>query len=458
MQHFTANGVWHTAEEPEKLLRGTVRLTDDGISLELFDETKEVWMPDRKPYTRIYGVVGKTPYGDFITLFDSFTKRRTMSFAGLGMEVIRSNRGVVGNCYLSPEGEQFTSLEVAISYLGDWFGRSGIEVNPTPGKDPKVQILYRSVEPVAFPIEEKTVTVGVRAGYQWSFRSASVNEGAFLAVENLPKLGLLEAHRKYVFTLQNLLSFATDTPNEAEEVKFIGEGEADDPNSLEPEFHPIYRPIFLLKDKKSDLQPHDMLFTFDEATQSLPNVFQAWFDFSAMHETFCSVYFNFLYAPPTFLEEKFLRLTLAFGLLAKSLGSTSRESAKLAEEIEALAAAGFNQGQLLLLRPFLPTGPEIGLPFFLLSELEKHQTIMTRVVGNDLPAFVRSVGAFLKKARRTEKEPVNSAGERNPLYDAIQKLHILLKVVVLGELGFDEAAIGKFIGRNNFITQMRYFV
>ena len=122
MHHFTARGVWYTGDQPERRVTGTIRFSKTGIHLELIGSFTEGWNPGVGSYPVIHGVVDKTPYGPYVSLYDGFMKSRQMFTADVGQEVIFANRGVVGSSALESEPNQFEVLKVRLSHLDDWYG------------------------------------------------------------------------------------------------------------------------------------------------------------------------------------------------------------------------------------------------------------------------------------------------------------------------------------------------
>ena len=228
-----------------------------------------------------------------------------------------------------------------------------------------------------------------------SSHSYSITEDAHLCVEPLPRLTAAQIHADYVRPWQNLLSFATDTPNAVDEIELRGEKVVLGKVERHRNYHLLENPIFRLKRKKARLTPDDILFSFDEAQEAGLNIFEKWFEFTRRHEAFCAVYFALLYAPPRYLDEKFLRLMSAFTGLTTSLSEVSQRTTLLLEDINKLSVSRFTEEERALLGHVMPTGPEIEMPFHLLKLLEEHRPLMSPIVGDNLSGFVRSVSNTL---------------------------------------------------------------
>ena len=270
----------------------------------------------------------------------------------------------------------------------------------------------------------------------------------------LPRLTLDQVNADFVRPLQNLLSFATDTPNAIEGVELRGERVTHGEVETNRKYHLVFNQIFRLKSKKDRLRPSEMLFTFDESQGAGLNIFQNWFEFTKKHEAFCTVYFASLYAPPRYLDEKFLRLMTALTLLTSSLGDLSQRTRLYLEEVGGLSNNRFTEEERALLGHVLPTGPEVEMPFHLLRLLEDHRRLMNPVIGEDHRAFVRSLSETLSFAERRTAETNRPPFQGGELLDAMEKIRILIKAVVLKELGFADQQVASFIERNRYYIYM----
>lgn len=448
MRYFIANGLWFLGDDPKNQVAGTLRYSERGLQLKLLGSFRGGWSPKSEPYPVIHGVVSKNPYGDFVTLVDCFTARSSISSAGIGSEIIRCNRALVGDSHKSPEVDEFEAVDVRTSYLDSWFGRRGATTKIVTSDGFGWDVTYRTPDPVRLPVDQATLTLGMAASAGESSRRVTITEEAYIRIEPVPRLTVDQFHSDFVRPLQNLLSFATDRPNAVEKIEFRGEKVAQGKVEWNRRYHLLYDPIFRLEQKKVWLTSGDQLFSFDEAHDAGLNIFERWLQFSEAHEGFCTVYFASLYAPPRFLEEKFQRLMSAFTLLTTSLGEVSQRTVSFLDEIHRLVDDHFAEGEGARLAPIIPTGPEIEMPARLLDLLERHRPIMGQILEDDLSGFVKSVSDTLAFAERRIAMEGSKPLQGNDLYYAMQKIRILIKIIVLEAIGFDESKISEFIQRN----------
>lgn len=455
MKHFKASGLWFLGDAPQNRVAGTLSYSERGLVLRLLGGFRGGWSPGGQSYPVIYGIVGRNPYGEFVTLSDCFTTRTTLSSAGIGSETIRCNRGIAGDAHLRPDHAEFESLDVGMSYLSDWFGRTGISTESVHGERFGLDVHYRQPEAVHWPLDQAVLNVAMSASLSGSFRTFEITEQTRLFIGPLPRITAEQIGAKYVRPLQDLLSFATDTPNAVEGIELLGTRANHGGFGPRRKYHLLFDPIFRLGRKRDRLTKEDMLFDHDEAVEAGLNVFERWFAFTRRHEAFCTVYFPSLYAPPRYLDERFLRLVSALTLLTASHGDSDQRTASFLDDVHRLLADRFTDGERALIGPILTIGPEIEMPARLLGLLREHEPIMRQIVGDDFPKFVRSVCDTLSYAER--RVPV---GDRSPLqgvelHSAMEKIRILIKTAVLGELGFGKEFITRFIERNKRFVYLR---
>ena len=151
MRYFTASGLWFLGDDPKNRVAGTLRFSRHGLYLTLLGGFRAGWSLKSEPYPLIQGVVSKNPYGEFVTLIDCFTKRTKMSSVGIGSETIYCNRGIAGDSHLPRDYDEFEALDVRISYLDDWFGRTGVTSRFVPGEQFGLDVRYRKPEAIVFP-------------------------------------------------------------------------------------------------------------------------------------------------------------------------------------------------------------------------------------------------------------------------------------------------------------------
>ena len=123
MKFFKASGLWFPANEPENRVAGTLRFSESGLQLKLLGGFQGGWSPDVQAYGIIQGVVGDSPYGEFVSLYDCFQTSKSLRSQGIGSEIIRCDRAYMGNDYLFEEDAEIRSISLTTSFLTTGLGR-----------------------------------------------------------------------------------------------------------------------------------------------------------------------------------------------------------------------------------------------------------------------------------------------------------------------------------------------
>ncbi len=449
MQHFEASGRWYPFDDPDNAVGGTLKFDDNGLQLVLLGTFHQGWSPEAKRYSIIHGVVGDCPYGAFVTLIDNFRTGQKFNMVGATSEKIRCHQAAIGNFHLPDGPISLEYLELDFSYLTDWAGRTGIRVDRNQAGVMTYIATYEKPENLAFPFGDKSLVLGCRFNAHEDTHTASFSEAARLLIEPVGEISPTTVGRDHVRTLQDLLSFATDTPNQIEEIAYGAEKDA---RGLRAKFNLIYEPVFRLKERKDSLHSIDMLFTLADSQAAGINIFQRWLDFSKKHQSFCEVYFGHNYTRPKFLDDRFKKVMVAFTLLCSTLDEMAERDRLFLESVETALKAHFPENEWDFLGHVIPSWGEVEMPIILHRMLVENSDLMCQVI-EDYPAFVRSVSdtlAFVERRVEGPRSPLNG-GE---IHYATEKVKTLIKIVVLRELGFGRGDVKTLLERNKHFNHL----
>ncbi len=451
MKHFEASGLWYPSDDPDNAVGGTLKFDEKGLQLALLGTLRQGWSPWAERYPIIHGVLGDSPYGAFVTLIDSFRTAHKFNMVGATSEKIRCHSAMVGDFHLPDGPVSFEKLNLDYSYLTEWVGRGGMEVDRkrTDGKLTFVAT-YTQPENIQFPFGNKTLTLGFQSESSSSTHRTTLTEEARLVVQPVGDLTSATLVQEHVRTLQDLITFATDRPNEVEEIAYRAEK---DERGLTPKLNLIYDPIFQLKERKDHLHPTDMLFTFEDCKAANINIFQEWLDFSKKHPAFREVYFGSTYAGPRYLDDRFKKVVEAFTLLCSTLKDTSEKTVLFLADVAAAMRAHFSEDEREFMNHLVPTRGEVEMSNHLRRMLVEDSDLMSQVI-EDIPAFVRAVSdtlGFIERRERGARPPL----EGDDLHYAVEKIKMLIKIVVLKELGFGQEAVRGFVERNEKLRHLK---
>jgi len=455
MKYFESNGVWFPADKPSIAVGGILRYSADGLRLTLIGKFREGWTPRSDRYPVIHGVIEQSPYGKFVTMYDCFTTRLNLGWGGVAAETIRSSKALIGGEHFPAEPTQFRSMNFTVSYLSDWWGKSGLKIDwPTQKNESHFALRYHRPDSERCSIGDKVLTLAYLFTTSHSGHDASISEKAHVFVEEIHDQTPEQTLVNYVSPIQNLLTFATDTPNEVEDIQFHGIPDQDRAGPRK-RCNWICDPIFRLENKKDRLTPNQMLFTLADSRDAGLDVFQSWLNFAAKYERFCTVYFALQYAPPTFLEEEFLRLMSAFRLFDSSFAGASERANLFLSDVNAALTSRFSSEDPRFLAYVAPSAYEVEMPFHLLAFLRENESLMRKIINIDFSDFVTAICNTMAFAERTVSRADSPFFQEEDLYFAIVKIQILIKILVLRELGFDQGRIATLIERNNEFVYLK---
>ncbi len=454
MKYFESSGLWFPADEPTNAVGGILRYSADGLRLKLLGSFREGWAPATEDYPIIRGVVDENPYERFVTLLDSFRSKTNINMAGITSETITSNMAVIGRSHLPGEPIRFKSAGIKLSYLNHWVDQDALETDMVKGEPLGFVIRYEKPAAVNMPLGDADLTIGFTFKATSGSHRAEISEDANVFLEKLGDRSIDDILGDFVVPLQSLLTFATDTPNEIEEVKLSGENDQGERDNL-LSFNLVNSPIFRLERKKDVLADADMLFTFADSRAAGLNIFRNWFEFARNHEAFCTVYFAHIHSQPDYLDDKFGRLMTAFTLLCASSFEPSARTKAFVDEITTRRAAYFADAEQAYLAESIPTAAEVEMPFHLIRLLNENRDLMGQIIDGDFADFVAAAVNTLSFVERRISQPGQQLWRGEDLLHPAQKIRILIKIVVLKQLGFDASRARELIERNKYFVYLK---
>lgn len=451
MKYFKATGLWFPRDEPDNRVAGTLRFSGAGLHLKLLGGFQGGWSPDVQTYGVIQGVVGDSPYGEFVSLHDGFQTSKSLRSQGIGYEVIQFRQAYLGDDYITDEGIEADAIALTTTYLYDWARIKSVtefKLNYPTWNEAVIQ--YGLPEPTRFQIADAALLVVNSCSSRIGLRSASLQADCSISVTPMTPLGVRAITGRFVQRFCDLVSFATDRPNAIEEVTLTRRKTA----QVSKSHHLLYDRIFRSKGERDGLHEGDMLFSLGEAVGAGLNIFQSWLDFADSHGPFCTAYFSNLYAPPRYLDEKFQRLVSAFTLLCGSDPVAAPQIDRFIEDVGRAIHSRFSEREREYLVHLIPTTAQARMLLDMRRFLEEHGHLMGQVI-TDFDWFVRAVSNTLRYIE-TKEPPEDRPHLAGPeLYYAMQKIRLLMKIRVLGELGFDAGQIAFFIERNKEFLHLR---
>jgi hypothetical protein len=451
MGPFEASGFWHLPDVPSDQIAGVLRYSEaDGLRLSLTGSfSKESgFEPKTYGYPLIHGIVNDSPYGRAFTLVDCFRAGRTVRMPGFATEEIHANRAFSADDFLSENDLLFDSVTVEPSALDSWMNTTGISYTSTGGDNTGRIIRYSRPETISVGLDAATFEIGFGWSESVSHRSYSLREKVRVTVEHVGRLPFEELSEQYVYPLQNFFTFATDRPNAFENVVLRNSELHSEDGGRPMPIHHLAQPIYSVKEARKHLLPHEMLFTYEDIRESSSTVVNGWFEFARTLRPFCLSFFGLLYAPGTFIEERFLTLIESLTLLFWGLEPNNPAVRGALDEATKTVQLLCPQKNSQWVADAMPSSAEMDLPWNLLKALDDRRDIMGVLIGDDPERFIDRVLATRSYCRYRGAAPRQGAAQGGGLYWLTEKLKMLVRAVVLERIGIDRDLVARLIKRN----------
>ncbi len=457
MDKFESTGYWYLPAKPEHQVVGTLRHDEEGLRLSVTGGFSEFIIGgfQSEQYPMILGVVDENPGGRFVTLLNSFLLSQTIRMPGINSQVIESQTALVGHSFLSERDLVFTGCRVRFSHLDAWIDQSNFSEDFVTEDHHNIEYSARYRKPIRseFRLGASPLHFAPVFSLSKNTRSITMKESIYVELEQFEPLDLDGVTHEIIRPVQELISFATDTPNSIAHLE-VWHGETD--LREERATFSVFRSQVLDPwEHLNRLDRDDMLFTYRDALDCGFDLFHAWSLFRAKFETFCSVYFGDQSAPLKFLEDKFLRIVHELQLFFRLAGLRAPHAGEVQRWIDSLPPEPSNPEQRRWLVAVIPDASDLSLPWNLRHALRENAAIVTPLMNKEPDAFVDQVLATqVYIARRdNEEEPATARGE--VLYYLIQRLSILLKVCILQKVGCQPEWISRVISQNKHINFLK---
>jgi len=453
MQAFECQGLWTLPDTDAPPVAGTLCVSSSGeLRLSLLGSLSP---PEESHQTKEHAVIlGSVdgPLGNNVTLADCFvTRSRFGSFAGMRKEY-RAQRGFFGAHLSKASDFTFRRMQLRVGGLGalahslSGFRQGGLG-GMRAGEDAPL-LYYAMPKPVGGPIPGGEVSLGFGLTSSSTFQEFTYTEQPGVIVTCDPPLPDGHINQRFIYPLQNLMTFVCDRAQEVEEVSLWRE-DILAPIGENPEIRLISARVFpdAEDEKLESIHPHEMLFTLADIEGGFAPFVERWLGLMTVYADACNIFFGLQYGPPAYLDFTFLgvveSVSLYYTRREDGVAHRNQEDRRLTEVLGKLPAADADwiRGHIWV-RPFPP------LQDILAKLLDEHVEVMKPLFQTDKWGFIREVlGTFNYTIHRDPPfNQVVSFGAE--LYRLMAKLRILLKICFLRELGFPVEKTRSFLSKS----------
>ncbi len=453
MQAFECHGLWTLPNQETPPVAGTLRVSSNGeLRLSVIGSLGcSAEGHGERQHPIILGSV-EGPLGNKVTLTDSFpTKLRSDLFAEVRSEQYLAQRGFFGVHLRQSADLTFRRLQLRVGGLRAWthslsgFREGGLQ----GGVHEKAPLLYYAMPvPVGGTIPGGEISVGFSLTRSGTAQGYTFSEEPSLIVTCDTPLSDEAINQRFIYPLQNLMTFVCDRAQEVEQVSLWRE-DVLVPTGANPEIRLIGARVYPEAENESTefLYPHQLLFTLADIEDGFAAFVERWLRLTTAYADACNIFFGLRYGPPAYLDIAFLgimqSLCLYYTRRAEGIVHRTQEEERLREILTQLSSADAEwvRGRIGV-RPCPP-------PQDILAKLlVEHSELMTPLLQTGQPGFLSEVMNTFHYTVRRDSEVGPAASHGADLYWMTEKLHILLKLCFLRELEFSAEKIRSLYQKN----------
>jgi hypothetical protein len=441
MQAFECHGLWSLPETDAAPTAGTLRVSSSGeLRLSLIGSLgPPLGFHQTQEHPIILGSVDG-PLGNDVTLTGCHVIRsRSGSFAEV-REEYRAERGFFGAHLNKPTDLTFRRMQLQVGGLGTWAcSLSGFRRDkpawPRVGEEAPL-LSYAMPLLVGGPINGSEVSLGFGLTRSSTYQKYTFTEQPHLVVTCDAPLSDGEINQRFIYPLQNLMTFVCDRAQEVEQVSLWREDRLV-PRDQNPEIRLIGARIYPEPDEETaeSLSPHDLLFSVADVEGEFASFIERWLRLTTTYAHACNIFFGLHYGPPAYLDTTFLgvveSLCLYYTRREDGVAHRNREGRRLTAVLGNLPPADAEWVRShIWSRPFPPLQDILG------KLLDEHGEMMGPLLRTGQPGFVTEVMNTVNYTIHRDSEVGLVASHGADLYWMVAKLRVLLKLCFLRELEF----------------------
>lgn len=346
--------------------------------------------------------------GTRVTLFDTFARSTSWSFAGSKLETLAVNRAYVGDVHVDGPHASFLEARFELRGLDEWMGATVLEAEVRGGEEgPLVKALAPTRRRLTVADAVIELAAGADVHVSGGSQAVRFTRSTLLSVGPTGPATEEIFQRGYLVPLRNLVTLATDRSSAFESVAWVVEDGDPWPVMVHDVTHPA---------PAAAAEARDELIAFPADDEALSALFGGWLALSARHGRVLDLVFGLLDAPPKLTDMRFELASVALDLVARriaGLPSASDLVLQMNEASDALAgSAGILVEALASAHGALwDEGPPRGLRLYYLTDAAMWliKLRLAAEAGVPLATTLRS-RAFRRRAEWLRKRIERGAG------------------------------------------------
>jgi hypothetical protein len=279
------DGLWWPVHAPERTNAGRLEVSDDAVSLRLAHTDLAQALETRDDST-YYG----TSNGRDVTLWDCV--------GGFG-------EYSVGSAWIGVHAadDRITRIELRLAHLEDWL-RPRARFITDPARPTRVRLDYALPDAVVAELD------GLRIRLEWVYQTAhspmatTLQHRAWFNIDLAEPVSFKDAHQDVIRPLHNLLTLALDRSVAIDRL-FVTLSASKD--ARRPQRARVESAWLVARGRDTtEVFPDRFTFRFDDIADDFTGTLRRWLATHATMSAACDLFFGNHYAPPQFLETRFL--------------------------------------------------------------------------------------------------------------------------------------------------------
>ncbi len=459
MKAFDSTGFWCLPELPDVLVAGTLHVSSSGkLRLSLIGTLGGPEEGERgKRHRIILGSVDKSPQGNAVTLLGCTLTGSSVGSYHEGREEYQAGRAFFGDHISATDNIQFRYVLLKLAGLSEWAdsisglrkGETKLPTSRDAGKlVPAVSYLVPNAPSGRIPGAEVILNFGVST--ESRAQTFELREEANILVKFDRATPLHEIDGRYVYPLQNLMTFATDRPQRVESISvWRGDDLADWQHN--PEIRVVGPRVHPDDESGRDVRSDEMLVTL--ADVDFAPFVEKWLRLAERYADVFNIYFGIQYGPPAFIDMTYAlvaqSVSLYYARTDEGIKHRAEEEQRLKHVVRALPGP---DAEWVI--SHLGVNPQPSFHSQLRRLVEQHGAVLDPLLAHRREAFVNQAATTLRYIEVREGEESSAAAGGSDLYWLIQKLRYLLKACFLSELGFKQEQITAMVNRNPYFKHI----